>query len=377
MGRAKGDWGQVMGRIRGLVIATSVAAMSIALPAVAGAHTKTVYAGPPPSTKTIAGKLGIGKGFGNKYNPGINDFFLHRVTVNVGDTVAFIPNGFHTIDLPGKSGRDLPLLVPGPTVTGADDFAGNPFWFNGKVPSLGFNHELIARSGPPAYDGSTRIDSGLPTGSGPPKPLKVTFTKPGVYKYFCDVHPGMIGYVVVKAKGKPVPSATQDAAAVTNQVTADVLSAKRLAGAKVPANHVSLGESSSSGVELYAMFPATLSVQTGAVVTFSMSQDSREAHTASFGPRKYLMTLANSFNGPAPLQQALYPSDPGAISFSPTSHGNGFANTGALDRDPATPLPSSYQIKFTKVGVYHFVCLIHPFMQGTIVVKRSVAHGGG
>jgi plastocyanin len=29
----------------------------------------------------------------------------------------------------------------------------------------------------------------------------------------------------------------------------------------------------------------------------------------------------------------------------------------------------SSQIDFTTPGTYHFVCLIHPFMAGTIVVK--------
>ncbi|MEA2146847.1 MAG: hypothetical protein QOG59_2434, partial [Solirubrobacteraceae bacterium] len=35
----------------------------------------------------------------------------------------------------------------------------------------------------------------------------------------------------------------------------------------------------------------------------------------------------------------------------------------------ATPNPVSAQIKFTQAGTYHYICLIHPFMQGTVVVK--------
>ena len=50
------------------------------------------------------------------------------------------------------------------------------------------------------------------------------------------------------------------------------------------------------------------------------------------------------------------------------AHGNGFANIGGLDRDPTTPLPASGQIKFTTPGTYHYACLIHPFMHGTIIV---------
>jgi plastocyanin len=340
------------------------------LPSVAAAGTTTVYAGPPPSAQAIAGQL-LAKGFGAKYNPDVNDFFLHRVTISQGDTVAFRIDGFHTVDLPGKSGKDLPLLVPGPIATGVNDAAGTPFWFNGHVPSIGFNSTLFASSGSRTYNGSARIDSGLPLGPpGSAKPLKVRFTKAGTYKFFCDVHPGMVGYVVVKPKGQPVPSAAQNSTALTSQITTDILSAKKLANTKVGADHVSLGEANSKGVELFAMFPATLSVKPGTVVTFSMSNASRETHTATFGPRAYLTALANGFTKPPIAPNAVYPSSPvQPIPIAPTSHGNGFANTGALDSDPLTPLPASGSIKFTQAGTYHFICLIHPFMQGTIIVR--------
>jgi plastocyanin len=57
------------------------------------------------------------------------------------------------------------------------------------------------------------------------------------------------------------------------------------------------------------------------------------------------------------------------LTETPTAHGNGFVNTGVLDNDPSTTkiFPSS-KIDFTKPGVYHYQCLIHPFMHGTIVV---------
>ena len=51
-----------------------------------------------------------------------------------------------------------------------------------------------------------------------------------------------------------------------------------------------------------------------------------------------------------------------------TSHGNGFANTGVLDQDSPTPPASSATITFNAPGTYHFICLIHPFMHGTVVV---------
>jgi plastocyanin len=201
--------------------------------------------------------------------------------------------------------------------------------------------------------------------------LKIRFTKPGTYKYFCDIHPGMIGYVVVRAKGEPVPSAQQDAAALTKQITAIIRTAKRLVSTKVPADTVSVGISNASGLELFHFFPAMLSVKAGTVVTFSISPDSRiEGHTATFGPAGYLMALAKSQSAAATEQTLFASSNPklGPIELGPTSHGNGFANTGALDQDPTSAAPPSAQIKFTTAGTYHYICLFHSNMLGTIVV---------
>ncbi len=340
---------------------------AIALPASASAATKTVSAGPPLSQ--AAGQRLLGKAFVKKYSPDVNDFFLHRVTINQGDRIRFLINGFHTVDLPGSSGQDLPFIASGATVSGAKDAAGNPFWFNGRVPSLGINPQLLSHIGGSTYNGRTRVDSGIFTGNGNPPPFPVTFTKPGTYKFFCDVHPGMVGYVVVRPRGQKVPSGRQDAAALARQLGTAIANIKAAARLKPGGNRVSLGSAGPNGVETYAMFPARLSVKVGATVTFSMSAGSREVHTASFGPTGYLMGLSNSITSPAPDQQVWYPSDPGSITLGGAqTHGNGFANTGVLDRDPTTPSPSSSKIRFTKAGTFQFICLIHPFMRGTIVV---------
>ena len=353
-------------------------AVAIALPSAASAVTKTVYAGAPKAqTRKLAKKL-LGKSalaIVKTDSPAFIAFMNQTVTINRGDSIKWVGLSaqFHTVDLPGTSGQDLPLIVnSSKKVTGVNDFAGNPFWFDGVKPSVEINPKLFAPIGGKTYNGTARVDSGGPFSNKPPNTLTVRFTKPGRYKYFCDIHPGMIGYVVVRAKGKPIPSTKQDAASLTSQLTTDILAVKKLAKTKVPAHHVSLGASAANGVSLLHFFPATLTVKAGTVVTFSIPRGSRiEGHTATFGPSSYVNALSNS-SSDAATQQTFYPSSNpalGPIQLSPASHGNGFANTGVLIRDPTEPLSSSQRIQFTKPGTYNFICLIHSFMHGTIIVR--------
>src|SRR3954471_6066135 len=85
----------------------SAAAISL-VPAAAQAKTKEMYAGPPLAT---AKKLG--------QTTTANAFFPSKLTVNVGDSVSFVPAGFHTVNLPKKGDGPLDLIVPtGQSVAG-------------------------------------------------------------------------------------------------------------------------------------------------------------------------------------------------------------------------------------------------------------------
>ncbi|MFZ1994152.1 MAG: plastocyanin/azurin family copper-binding protein, partial [Solirubrobacteraceae bacterium] len=330
-----------------------VVALVSASGAMAKSLTKVVFAGPSPAVNKVAAKL-VPKNFIKTFNPDVNAFFNKKTTIHVGDTVSFQLLGFHDVDLPGKAGAPLPFIVPGQTlVSGVNDAAGNPFWFNGRVPMVGINTALLAPSKAKAYSGTQRLVSGLPVGK--PKPFNVKFTKPGTYKFFCDIHPGMVGTVVVKPAGKPIPTAKQDAKALNAQATAAIKGALKASKAKLPADTVSLGESAPGGVELFSMFPATLTVNANTTVTFQMSKDSFETHTATFGTNSVLTALAKGFTGVTFPAQGVFPSDPTQpVTESLTAHGDGFANTGVLDTNPkSTTIPSSGKIDFTQAGTYH------------------------
>jgi plastocyanin len=346
--------------------------MALALPAgAAEAATKTVDMGVPPSAQKAFQPTGSD----------VNDFFPHGIAVRVGDSVKFVPAGFHTVDLVPKGGLPLALFAPsGQKVSGENDAAGAPFWFNGQD-KFGFTTELLTTQNfgkKVSYNGSKRVVSGAPLANHP-KPFTVKFTKAGSFTYFCNVHPGMKGVVTVKGKKAKVPSAKADAKVVKTQVAADLKLAKTLPQKTQPANTVDVGEAGPHGVEFFGFLPGTINVNLGDTLTFRMSPGSFEGHTATTGPgnpntepTSYLGQLAGSFMGPGPFPgQATYPSEaPGPVAtVTPTFHGNGYWSTGVIDNSNATPLPASGSVKFGAKGDYQFYCLIHPFMHGTVHVQ--------
>jgi plastocyanin len=347
-------------------VAFASAAAVLLVPAAAQAKTKTVSVGPP---------LAAAKKMGETTTA--NAFFPSKLKVNVGDSVKFVPAGFHTVNFPKKGDGALPLIIPtGQKVSGAVDAAGTPFFFNG-LDALSLNPAFAAVNNfgkSFTYTGAKQIESGLPGEKS--KPLTVKFAKAGTYTYYCDLHPGMKASVTVAKKGAAVPTAKQDAAAVKKQADAAVKAANDLDKTDPGANTVDLGVAAKGGVEYFGMVPAALTVAKGTTVKFQMTKGSYEAHTATFGPgdindgNSYVGAIAKSFESPSIDPRGTYPSDTSLVSLSPTTHGNGFFNSGVLDADSKTQqLPEASSVKFDTAGTYKYYCLIHPFMVGTVTVQ--------
>jgi plastocyanin len=345
--------------------AAATAAAVFLVPAAAQAKTKEMYVGPPPATAKKLGEASTA-----------NAFFPSKLMVNVGDSVSFVPAGFHTINLPKKGDGPLSLIVPtGQKVAGSVDAAGAAFWFNGQDGlSLNPAFATSAYGKKFSYTGAKQVESGLPAGD-KPKPMTVKFTKAGTYKVFCDLHPGMAASVTVAKKGATIPTSKQDAATVKKQAAAAVKAAKGLESTNPGANTVNLGMAAKGGVEYLGMVPSALTVAKGTTVKFQMSKGTYEAHTATFGPgniedpKSYIGAIAASFESPAIDPRGAYPSDVTPVSLSPTTRGNGFWNSGVLDLVKASPLPASSSVKFDTPGSYTYYCLIHPFMRGTVTVQ--------
>jgi plastocyanin len=356
--------------------------LALAAPGAAQAATKTVSLGPPGSAQAqIPKATAPGASFD------VNAFFPGNITVRVGDTISFAVGGFHTVHFPAR-GKFSPSQLPTPAVNGLVDAAGVPFWFNGQQ-SANFNPLLFtSRFGKKTltYSGAKEALSGLPAfgPTGPPKPLKIKFTKAGRFTYICDVHPGMKGTVRVNAKRKGAPSAAADAKRVKAQVASAVAVMKGLEKATTPAaNTVSVGAEGKGGVTLFGMLPAALSVPAGTTVTFKMPVASTEVHTATFGPGAdgfgteagpakgtYVGDIAAAFADQGDARADFSSEAPGTppAGLSPALHGNGFWNSGVMDAVSASPLPPSNAVTFSAPGVYAYGCLIHTNMKGTITV---------
>jgi plastocyanin len=367
-----------------LVALSGAIVVSLALPAAATAVTKQVYEGLPPKPQK--------KFIDPKLNTDAIDFFPHVSTIHVGDSIKFSATAFHNVDIPAKGKKPVDLLVTtGTNVTGSNDVAGAPYWFNG-LPNFGFNPNLINGTPPVNYDpfktakgkastftytGKKGVATPIPFGDNP-KPLIVKFTKAGTVKYYCDLHPGMEGTVNVLPKTKKIPSAKADAKALQAQIDRDFKIAKGLLAQKPPANTINVGQAGKFGVEYFSFFPGKTTVPVGTTIKFQITPLSYESHTATTGPggpidnpTSYLGVIAASFFSSQFVPEGIYPSDPfGTVgTLTPSSHGNGFWNSGALDNVKASPQPTSNLVTFTAPGTYEFYCMVHPQMHGTVVVQ--------
>jgi plastocyanin len=122
-------------------------------------------------------------------------FFPNVIVIDSGDTIKFV--GFpHTVDFPGS---------------------------DGKIPQIG-TPSAMAPAGNGTYDGSTYTASGMLM---PGMPWTVKFKTPGVYPYYCGMHPGMNGVVIVQDAGTPYPmTAAQYANIGASEAQQDLTAAK-------------------------------------------------------------------------------------------------------------------------------------------------------
>jgi plastocyanin len=241
-------------------------------------------------------------------------------------------------------------------------------WFNGQ-PAFAPNPAVIMPSGGTVIDGSKVVGSGLVL-DGPPKPWVVSFPKAGTFVLRSGLQPGVTLTVLVKKNARSAKKA--DAARIKRGLRANAKLANRLLKYKGPKGNVVRAGNDAKGIATIAFFPAKKTVKVGDTVTFAMSAHSIESHNVAFGPKPYLDVHAKNFFGPVFEPFVTFRSEaPGTpITFDGANHGNGYVNTGVMDANRSTPLPSSEKVTFTKAGTYAYYCAVHGNdMAGEIVVR--------
>jgi plastocyanin len=358
-----------------VVVALAVASAWPALGSAAGSPSGvTVFAGPPLQSPP----------------PGVSRqadalfFFPRSVTVHVGQSVTWQILGFHTVTFPGTH-KPYPFVAASGKQPVLRDAAGQPFWWSGKVPLLSVSPlAILPQGGDTLSSPSETASSGLlrvltASPKAPPAPYTLTFSKPGVYHYQCAVHPGMRGVVIVKPWNVGTPAAASEAAAAQTRLQQTIADIKQLQTVKpkTPLTvFVGLGRNA-TGAELAAFSPNRLVVAVGDSVKF-VNHDQTDIHTVTFGKPATTAKIEKNFIAEHAGRLTISPlgayasEPPGApVSYDGHNHGNGYLSSGLLQPkgSPASAGPSSFTVTFSKAGTYHYECVIHSNMDGTIVVR--------
>jgi plastocyanin len=384
-----------MRRIRTFMLAAAIGLAGPVIP---------VYAG---------GGVGGGGGFtgsalmevGNVTPPGHNyaplDFFPRTLTVHQGDVVTFHyapdPNALHTVTLvPGGAkltDQSLNQLLPGAgaPLPDKDDGPGKiAFNFNVSQAAGCGNSPYYPGTGPCTFTGKRVLNSGFLVPAANPQTGKlvpsvplpsysVRFNAaPGAYRFFCLVHgPSMSGTVTVVPASAPTTSAVTANARAAHQYQVGVSNAiateSKIHRGPTPgtlghANFVVQAGSQYGRQEMDQFYPAQATIKVGDTVTFTPGG----FHTVTFPPSGPAIAPAceaaprdRPFTGRfagCTLEVAL---GPGAFpSGTPTAYAGGHLTSGIL----VIPKPHVFTVTFTKAGIYHYVCLVHARMGGTVVV---------
>jgi plastocyanin len=259
----------------------------------------------------------------------IMDFLPGSITIDAGDTIVWtVRSGeIHTVTFLAE-GQSYPGFNPN----------GDPL-------------QLFPQGGS-RYDGVSYFNSGilttLPEASGfgfaLPK-YKLTFPITGDFTYYCLVHPGMVGEVIVQPKGAPYPH-TQAWYDRQNAIERDTFFAQgqQLASQAEHAtnNHLVYVGVGNMDVDYMRFIHQTVTIHVGQSVSFS--NQSLGPHTVTFGDDQ-----ANIF-GP----------------YGDPTHFDGSypLNSGILFG------PAPFTVTFVKPGIYNYHCALHDYlgMLGTVIV---------
>jgi len=228
-------------------------------------------------------------------------------------------------------------------------------------------------AGGPSYDGNGFVNSGLLEGKG--KTFSLTFTKAGTYGYFCLLHPGMNGQVVVQAPDSAYPMTQAQIDAQANaelydklgRANQDLLNSKLTSkpNANGTTSYTVVNGAGGNQASVLRFVPVDLNVKAGDSVTW-VGNDPHEVHTVTFynpaGKVPDFIVPQPQPSGPPKLVIPHAAPENDTVVDSPDLY-----NSGLL------PPSQSYTFSFPKPGTYTYVCVVHApqGMFGKIIVTAA------
>ena len=189
----------------------------------------------------------------------------------------------------------------------------------------------------------------------------------------------MEGVIHVLAKSQEDPEREGRREAAEAQIDRDFKIAKTLKDQKPPANTIYVGNAGTTASSTSASCPGRRRCPSGRRSSSRSLRKSFETHTATTGPgdpikdpNSYLGIIAASFFSPQFVPQGIYPSaarSGRSRTLTPTSHGNGFWNSGAAGQRHDLSAAELELGDLHAPGTYEFYCMVHPQMHGTVIVQ--------
>lgn len=339
------------------------------------------------------------------------NFYPSTLKVQRGQTIRWTVFGFHTITF-SKAGRPnffRPDEVPGTYATTERWAFGSDCGRNGMKPCV-----LTPKT--------TYLSSGTPPFGNSPFDVKVD-ARPGMYRYFCAVHPGMQGALQVVAGSAPTPSQVKAQIAREVRIDSDAADAVFRAGQKATSRidsdgtrvwRIRLGDTiPSKHVSVLAFMPGELEVAAGDKVEYVFPKPvANEVHTVTF-PTEATGSFDPAPNGlggfgfyfscdpddpagglkgvpglwgaagpecPASLELAVapwmteaHPAPGNAVLTRATYHDSAMLMPSGAPRwfrvrpDTGVAFPSRFEAEFPAPGTFAFECNIHvDLMTGSI-----------
>jgi plastocyanin len=381
-----------MTRLRHLSTTVACVVVGIVLAAVPGGSGRLITA---EAQQTIAPRTVTVLVGGGHDTVVLDSYFPRTLRVRAGDRVVWKFNGdenhhLHTVTFSGGAfpGPKLPVVGGEPGDVLPDFWVPVP---EGQPGELMWNPAFAwptRRSGAPVekYDGTTYVNSGhmrmnpLVAGMPAAREFSLTFTKPGVYRYACALHPHMHGTIEVASAGaKDVPSQAEldrQAKAENEHLLAQIEKGKQLAQnvrSQPGPNETTFwfvragvfDRSAEMGGILFDFAPKDLTIKTGDTVIWQ----STDPHTISFipaPPPPVLFDVRAQPNGPPFLVRnaKVWGAAKPASVYDPVQYFNS-APIGIT-----TPQGTAWALTFDKPGVYEYICALHhPMgMKGSITV---------